>query len=287
MIPVVLLLLLLAGSAASAQAPSASERSLAIPRVATPPTLEDYLDGTPRPDEVAITTFVQREPGDGVPASQPTEAYLSYDADHLYVVFIARDREPGRVRASLTRREGFGNNDWVGLMLDTFQDRRRAYLFIVNPLGHQASIRNRAATGDGYGSARRVCRTELPVHSVRRLHAGPLPRCRRAGVRDRQRRQGRDRRQSRREGCVHRGPDAEPRLQPGRIRRAAGHDQPALRGVLPREASVLHRERGLFRDADQPVFLTPHCRSAVRRAPHRQAGGLDRRRTRHGRSRAR
>ena len=137
MIPVVLILLLLAGSTASAQAPSASERSLAIPRVATPPSLEDYLDGTPRTDEVAVTTFVQREPGDGVPASQPTEAYLSYDADHLYVVFIARDREPGRVRASLTRREGFSNNDWVGLMLDTFQDRRRAYLFIVNPLGVQ------------------------------------------------------------------------------------------------------------------------------------------------------
>lgn len=84
-----------------------------------------------------MTTFVQREPGDGSPASQPTEAYVSYDATHLHVIFIARDADPGRVRASLTRREAFSNNDFVGIMLDTFQDRRRAYLFIVNPLGVQ------------------------------------------------------------------------------------------------------------------------------------------------------
>ena len=74
-------------------APQAS-RNVTIPRVATAPTLEDYIDGIPRPDEAAITTFVQREPGDGVPASQPTEAYLSYDQSHLYVVFVARDAEP-------------------------------------------------------------------------------------------------------------------------------------------------------------------------------------------------
>ena len=117
--------------------PTPALQTVRIPRVQTPPTLEDYLDGTPRSDEVAITDFVQREPGDGVPASQQTEAYLSYDDGHLYVIFIARDREPQQVRATLTKRESFGNDDFVGIMLDTFRDQRRAYLFIVNPLGVQ------------------------------------------------------------------------------------------------------------------------------------------------------
>ena len=134
------ILFCLSASAAPAQTPAAvgaANPSLVIPRVATPPQLADYLDGTPRPDEVAVTAFVQREPGDGTPASQQTEAYLSYDDTHLYVIFVAHDTEPGRIRASLTRREGFSNNDFVGIMLDTFLDRRRAYLFIVNPLGVQ------------------------------------------------------------------------------------------------------------------------------------------------------
>lgn len=124
--------------------------TVSIPRVTVPPTLEDYLDGHPRPEEAAITTFVQREPGDGVPASQPTEAYLSYDDQHLYVVFVARESDPRNVRASLTRREGFGNDDYVGVMLDTFRDRRRAYLFTANPLGVQLDGVNTDGGEDDY-----------------------------------------------------------------------------------------------------------------------------------------
>ena len=108
-----------------------------ITRVEVPPKLEDYLDGQPPDGAQPVTEFVQRDPGDGVPASQRTEAYLSYDDHNLYVVFVARDSEPGRVRATLTRREGFENDDTVGIALDTFQDQRRAYLFVVNPLGVQ------------------------------------------------------------------------------------------------------------------------------------------------------
>lgn len=111
--------------------------TLQIPRVNTPPSLEEYLDGVPRPDEIAVTTFVQREPGDGIPVSQPTEAYLSYDDESLYVIFIARDGEPDKIRATLARRETIGDDDWMAIALDTFHDRRRAYLFIANPHGVQ------------------------------------------------------------------------------------------------------------------------------------------------------
>lgn len=110
---------------------------LRVPRAPSPPALEDYLDGRSRPDEVAVTGFVQREPGDGVPVSQPTTAYLSYDDDHLYIVFVCRDSSPEAIRARLTRREAILGDDLVGVILDTFHDRRRGYLFLVNPLGIQ------------------------------------------------------------------------------------------------------------------------------------------------------
>lgn len=58
----VFLLLVLASGAVAAQTPS-SPASVRIPRVATPPVIEHYLDSVARPDEAAITTFVQREPG--------------------------------------------------------------------------------------------------------------------------------------------------------------------------------------------------------------------------------
>jgi hypothetical protein len=133
----VLLLPRVAAAQTAAPHPAQAPQRLTIPRVGTPPSLDDYVDGVPRSDEVAVTSFYQREPGDGAVASQPTEAYLSYDSEHLYIIFIARDREPQNVRATLTKREAFGNDDFVGLLLDTFKDKRRAYLFIVNPLGVQ------------------------------------------------------------------------------------------------------------------------------------------------------
>ncbi|HEX6973775.1 MAG TPA: carbohydrate binding family 9 domain-containing protein, partial [Vicinamibacterales bacterium] len=143
-------ILLLLGSAVVAHAQTPATAPLIIPRAATPPTLADYLDGVPRPDEAAVTTFVQREPGDGVPASQKTEAYVSYDSTHLYVIFVARDDDPSQVRASLARRENFGNDDFVGIILDTFHDRRNSYLFICNPLGVQLDGVNTDGEDDDY-----------------------------------------------------------------------------------------------------------------------------------------
>jgi len=107
-----------------------------IPKVSRPPRLIDFVKGITRESEIKITTFRQREPGDGSPASQSTAAYLSYDDKNLYVVFVCKD-EPGKVRAHLTRRDEADGDDQVSLYLDTFGDRRRAYYFGANPLGVQ------------------------------------------------------------------------------------------------------------------------------------------------------
>lgn len=110
--------------------------TLRIPRVATPPSIEAYLDRRGETAGVRVAGFVQREPGDGVPVSQDTVAYLAYDTEQLYVAFVCRD-EPGKVRATLTKREAITGDDFVAVILDTYHDGQRAYLFIANPLGIQ------------------------------------------------------------------------------------------------------------------------------------------------------
>jgi len=108
-----------------------------IPRISRPPKIEDFLNGTRRDAEAVITDFFQYEPGDGIPVSQPTTAYLSYDSQNLYVVFACKD-EPGKIRARMAKREDIDSDDRVSVTLDTFHDRRRAYSFAANPLGIQA-----------------------------------------------------------------------------------------------------------------------------------------------------
>src|SRR6266849_2718454 len=144
-----LLLLLLAASltegllvlpAGAQTRPAGSGRgpqyTLRIPRVRRPPKIEDFLNGTPREAEATLTDFRQFRPGDGVPVSQPTAAYLSYDDKNLYVVFDCKD-EPDKVRAHLAKREDIGNDEQVAIYLDTFHDHHRAYIFATNPLGIQ------------------------------------------------------------------------------------------------------------------------------------------------------
>jgi hypothetical protein len=110
--------------------------SVRIPRVTRPPTLEDFQSGTPREAEAVVTDFRQQRPGNGTPVSQPTTAYLSYDDRNLYVGFVCQD-DPKRVRATLTKREDFGGDDYVSINVDTFHDHRRTYFFDVNPMGVQ------------------------------------------------------------------------------------------------------------------------------------------------------
>jgi len=74
---------------------------------------------------VAVSELWQREPGGGVPASRATTAYLGYDAENFFAVFVCKE-EPARIRANMAKRESIVGDDAVGLVNDTFHDRRRA-----------------------------------------------------------------------------------------------------------------------------------------------------------------
>ena len=115
--------------------------TLVIPRVSRPPALEDFLGMQPSPEIsgqlTKIDRFIQREPSDGEPATQRTEAYAGYDDTNLYVVFVCFDSEPDKIRARMTPRENTSGDEWVHVVLDTFTDQRRAYILSSTPHGIQ------------------------------------------------------------------------------------------------------------------------------------------------------
>ena len=85
-----------------------------------------------------VDGFIQHDPKDGAPAQQETEVYIGYDSRNFYAVFVCFDDQPSKLRARMARREDIGpEHDEVQLYLDTFNDRRRAYGFMINPLGIQ------------------------------------------------------------------------------------------------------------------------------------------------------
>lgn len=84
-----------------------------------------------------LTGFSSYLPLDGRPADDSTEVYLWYSASHIYVGIRAWETH-GAVHATLAARDRIESDDYVQLLLDTFDDRRRAFVFGVNPLGAQA-----------------------------------------------------------------------------------------------------------------------------------------------------
>ena len=89
-------------------------------------------------DAPVLTGFTQYDPVEGVPATQRTEARVLVTDDAIYFAVSAYDDVAGGVRATLGNRDSFArSDDYVRFIVDTFNDRRRGYVIMVNPYGVQ------------------------------------------------------------------------------------------------------------------------------------------------------
>lgn len=108
-----------------------------LPAFAKPPVIDGKLDDEVWKGAVVLKDFYQTQPGDNLAPSKPTEVMLGHDERFLYVAFHCFD-EPDKVRANISKRDDIFNDDYVGILFDTFNDKRKAYEFDFNPLGIQA-----------------------------------------------------------------------------------------------------------------------------------------------------
>ena len=100
--------------------------------------IDGRLDDQDWSRAAVLRSFTQFDPVEGVPASQKTEVLVLVDAHAIYFGVRAYDDDPHGVRATMAQRDKFDrSDDYVRIVLDTFDDQRRAYVFTVNPLGVQ------------------------------------------------------------------------------------------------------------------------------------------------------
>ena len=101
------------------------------------PVIDGKLDDEVWKQAAVLKDFYQTQPGDNIAPSKPTVVLLGYDAKTLYIAFHAYD-EPDKVRATVAKRDNIFDDDNVRVLLDTFNDKRRAYSLVFNPFGIQA-----------------------------------------------------------------------------------------------------------------------------------------------------
>ena len=124
---------------------AAENNSLSIPRIDGVPTLADFAGMSPNSSLAKSMSkaenFTQREPDVGQPSSQRTEVYIGYDDENFYTVFLAFDSNPELIRGNFSARENIFGDDWVGVMVDTFNDQQSSFAFGSNPRAIQFDAR--------------------------------------------------------------------------------------------------------------------------------------------------
>lgn len=111
-----------------------------VPKVHSEIKVDAHLDEPVWDQALAMELNYEVRPGENVPPPVRTEVMLAYDDSRLYCAFVAYDPDPSQICARVCDRDNLWDDDWVILNLDTFNDQRRSYLLICNPLGVQADI---------------------------------------------------------------------------------------------------------------------------------------------------
>ena len=121
-----------------AQPQSSPRRSVSATRLLESQviTLDGRLDEEFWKTVPPAADFIQVDPANGRPATEPTEVRVAFSQDKLYLGVICYDSEPDKWLGYQRRRDEFLQSDdrfmWT---IDTFLDARSGYFFEMNPSG--------------------------------------------------------------------------------------------------------------------------------------------------------
>ncbi len=108
-------------------------KEVRVVRVEQAPVIDGRLDEAVWQQAEVITDFHQTRPGDGTEPSEPTEVYMLYTEDALYIGARMYDSEPHLISAPTIRHgQGLGSDDRLVVILDPFNTRRVGYRFETN-----------------------------------------------------------------------------------------------------------------------------------------------------------
>lgn len=141
-----LAVLILAAGVASAQ--ERERKSYRAERLEGTVRVDGNLDEPAWQKAPTFELGYETRPAENGPAPVRTEGWMKFDGNNLYVAIRAHDPEPARIRARYSDRDAAFNDDFIGIVVDTFNDQRRAFEFFVNPVGVQMDLTQNEMTGN-------------------------------------------------------------------------------------------------------------------------------------------
>ncbi len=108
-------------------------------KVTTPPKIDGYLSDPVWEETSVFSNFKMIYPDTGVEPSERTEVRILYTKSGMYFGIKCFSSEPDKISIKSLKKDHFGRrqtgDDLIKILLDPFQDKRNAYVFIINPKG--------------------------------------------------------------------------------------------------------------------------------------------------------
>ncbi len=86
------------------------------------------------------TALTQRDPQEGMPASEQSDIRVLYDDKALYFGMMLHDSLPGGIVARLTRRDDEIESDYASIRIDSYHDHQTCFEFTFNAAGVKTDI---------------------------------------------------------------------------------------------------------------------------------------------------
>ena len=129
----------------------ARQLDVQVPRFDSAATIDGHLDESVWQHAAKLVDFSQFQPVDGRAAVEPTEVLVWYSAEAIYFGIRARELHGDVIRATKANRDNISSEDHIQILLDTYNDRRIAFVFGSNALGVQQDGTRSDNFGGGAG----------------------------------------------------------------------------------------------------------------------------------------
>lgn len=130
---------------------SVAPRQLPAKRTTLPVKIDGLLNDSAWKNAAPMTDMIEFRPTMGKKESfeNRTEMWLMYDDEGIYFGGYCHERKKDSIASELVGRDGFGTNDYVGLILDTYNDKLNGFEYFVTPLNEQWDAKMNEAITNG------------------------------------------------------------------------------------------------------------------------------------------
>ncbi len=100
----------------------------------------DGLSNEPAWQDIEALPLIMFQPEYGGTLSQYTELKVAYDDNYLYFTGLMHDSQPDKWQVQFKRDDWKYNCDWLGLIIDTFNDKENTVVFATSPSGGRTDV---------------------------------------------------------------------------------------------------------------------------------------------------